>query len=87
MKDRIPCLVPFCRRSAPLERFSLSEEIMCGAHWRLVDRSLRRRDARLRRLLRRARNEAVEDRVYDLLSRVWSRARRQAIERAAGITA
>ena len=89
MNDRIPCVVPFCRRTAASDQCSGSGEMICGLHWRLADRSLRRRYARWRRRYDRVDDDGgrMSERIYGLLDRMWKRAKRQAIERAAGITA
>lgn len=39
MTGRIPCCVPFCRRTISVGRFS---EWICGPHWRLVGKRARR---------------------------------------------
>jgi hypothetical protein len=95
---RIRCCVPFCRRSAPSERHPGCQEIICGKHWRLASKALRRRRSRILRRYRarfgdRAawtfpagspdRIEAV--RLARLDDRLWERCKAQAIERAAGI--
>lgn len=36
--NRIPCCVPFCRRTAP----GSDGEIICGSHWRLIPKVRRR---------------------------------------------
>lgn len=46
---RSSCIVPFCRRTSTRFR----DEWVCGEHWRLVDRSLKRfRSQRLRKAAR-----------------------------------
>jgi len=41
--DRIPCVVPFCRRTAKrLPEDTDDVEIICGKHYRLADARLRR---------------------------------------------
>lgn len=51
---RIPCLVPFCRRTGKRNPDDAeSVELICGPHWRLADKWLRRRFKRLERLLKR----------------------------------
>ncbi len=83
MTDRLRCIVPFCRRTTkPLYR-----EWICGKHWPLVDRALKRRLARLKRLLRRCRTDRQWRHVRNHLDIVWECCKAQAIERAAGITA
>ena len=39
---RIPCLVPHCRRTAPASKYPPGTVIICGKHWRMVDRRARR---------------------------------------------
>ena len=40
--DRIPCVVPFCRRTATRDREDTDDvEIICGKHYRLADAKLR----------------------------------------------
>jgi hypothetical protein len=71
---RLNCLVPFCRRSRgdrkndPVDRY---DEYLCGDHWRLVDR-------RLRRLYRKARRI---DRG-SVAGYLWGKCRAQALARA-----
>lgn len=52
MTERIPCCVPFCRRTASRTKFAASEEIICGPHWRAIPEPVR---ARRRQLKARAR--------------------------------
>lgn len=113
LHPRIACCVPFCRRGS--RKFPPGTEIICGKHWRLVDRALKRfRTRALKRLgqLHEAAAEieaaqaalasggpedavwwAVDRRVkygrrYRLVERAtWRRMKRQAIERAGGISA
>jgi hypothetical protein len=82
--DRLPCLVPFCRRTRKREQF---REWLCGKHWALVDRQLRRRFARSRRLWNKAvrLNRAEAMRAIDRMARrLWDEIKAQAIERAMG---
>lgn len=79
--DRIPCQVIGCGRTTKdLGTFS---EWICGDHYRLVSRRIKRLRARVRREQRGKANT--------ILSRInlylWREAKRQAIERAMGITA
>lgn len=83
---RIPCEVPFCRRTARADKYEPGVRIICGKHWRLADRSLRRRWSRLKRLLKRGVTSRVEQRLIYLCNRLWERALKQAIERAMGVT-
>lgn len=83
MKGRLRCAVPFCRRTAK----PLSSEWICWKHWSAVDRTLKRRLVRLRRLARRCRSDRQYQTVRNHFDSLWERCKRQAIERAAGITA
>ena len=76
--QRVPCAVPFCRRTRGLRRGDerLPPEWICGDHWRLVDRRLRRLKAKAERRER-----------WRLAAMLWLRCKRQAIERAFGIAA
>jgi hypothetical protein len=63
---RIPCVVPFCRRTAPLEPGdSAITEVICGKHWQMAPLKMRKV---LRRIERRA---EVEGRTDELISRHW----------------
>lgn len=58
MSDRIPCIVPYCRRTAlrmPGDRDGV--EIICGPHWRSVRRRLRK----LKRLADKAFTKAEDE--------------------------
>jgi len=92
---RVRCCVPFCRRTrAPQDRFA---EYICPAHWAAVDRRLRRLHAACKRAANKAtwRNprwgwavgapDPVAEKAVAREARVWEKAKRQAIERAAGI--
>jgi hypothetical protein len=66
---RLPCCVPFCRRTTRNDRGWA--EWLCPRHWRLVD-------AEIKALRRRVRRKG-RHRLDDML---WRRAKRQAIDRA-----
>lgn len=90
MNDRIPCCVPFCRRTACRLKFADAQEIICGRHYRLASPVLRRRLSKLRRRRDRYRDgvdDAKIERSHALDWRLWDRIKAQAIERAAGISA
>jgi hypothetical protein len=84
---RIPCLVPFCRRTGKRTSDAADEEIICGPHFRLADKSKRRRLSKLYRAWARA--AELSKRKY-LLTKLWWRQweaiKVQAIERAMGVT-
>ena len=71
---RIPCIVPYCGCGATC--YPPGYEIICSKHYRLVDRALK--------TLRRRARKAGKNRLDHML---WQRIKRQAIERAMGITA
>lgn len=50
MNARIPCLVPFCGRTAPAHRYPVGFEIICSTHWRLVSPATKARRRRIDRL-------------------------------------
>ncbi|WP_156927842.1 hypothetical protein [Bradyrhizobium sp. Tv2a-2] len=79
--DRARCVVPFCRRTT--KRFKA--EWICGNHWPLIPKAQRRVWGRLRKRWRRYGPEAgvhFDARWW----RIWDRLKREAIERAAGIS-
>lgn len=82
--DRIPCSVPFCRRTAPKKKFpEPGTEIICGKHWRLADVRARRLYSLAWRKYRRTGGE----RYMRIICSCWRRVLKQATERSAGITA
>jgi hypothetical protein len=82
--DRIPCEVPFCRRTASKEKFpGEGVRIICGRCWRLGDQRPRRA---YRAAMRKLKRFGSNDRWERIAHNSWERIRRQAIERAAGIT-
>jgi hypothetical protein len=89
MTDRIPCVVPFCRRTAPYDEDRAHQEIICGKHWRMIDRRWRRRHTFISRILTKLEPAEVKNprKVLRVAEKIWAACKRQAIERAAGITA
>jgi len=96
--DRIPCCVPYCRRTASRAKFPHCSEIICGKHWRLAPAAWRRRRSRLARRYRRRfgdnppwhypagspdRIDAVRLRRLD--NQLWERCKKAAIEAATGL--
>lgn len=72
--DAVDCVVPHCHRWCHKRRRDrLVSEFMCGQHWVLTDK-------RLRRLFRKARKLEL----WRVENRVWKWLRSQAIERGAG---
>ncbi len=85
---RVPCCVPFCRRTAPDD--GRCTEILCGRHYRLARPALRRRLARVRRRYRAAvlrADFATAERAFRLDWAIWQAIKRKAIEVAVGIAA
>ncbi|WP_316227853.1 hypothetical protein [Bradyrhizobium sp. SZCCHNR3015] len=94
---RIPCVIPFCRRTADATKYGEDTVIICGKHWRMASATLRRRRSKLERRYRRRfgdqnawdmpagteREEAI--RLQTLIHDLWERCKSQAIEAAAGI--
>ncbi len=96
--DRIPCCVPYCRRTAAREKFPGCTEIICGKHARMAPRTIR---LRYRKLFRRYRKNLggmeywehpagsllrIEGvRLARILDRLWERYKAAAIQAAAGI--
>lgn len=91
-EDRIPCINPRCRRTAPAEKYAPDTEIICGKCFRALPkplqrryRSFHRREKRVLRAIERrtARGtitpEAI-DRVHDAFARnghaIWLDMRR-----------
>lgn len=79
---RIPCEVPFCRRTAAKAKFEEGARIICGKHSRLADARVRRIYKLARRRARKNPNDAAAHRVW---CSMWERMRRQAIERSGGV--
>lgn len=95
---RIPCVVPFCRRTANAAKFPGCTEVICGKHGRMAPRTLR---LRYRKLFRRYRKNLggleywqhpagsplrIEGaRLARILDRLFERYKQAAIEAAAGI--
>jgi len=72
------CCVPFCRRTTRRE----FDEWVCGRHWRLVDERVRALRGRVKR---KANRIGWTPALIALDMRLWTRAKAQAIERAAGL--
>lgn len=100
MTDRIPCAVPYCRRTLGRDRGY--REWICGKHWALLPKRTRRRYSRARRIMRkRIERDATYStpwkypagsperiaavKAWRTFDRVWQRIKEQAIERAMGI--
>lgn len=79
---RIPCVVPYCRRT--IKDTGEFDLWICGIHWRLVDKRLKRRIAKVRRVIRRS-SGRHNWRARLLHSKIWHQCQAQAIERAMGL--
>ena len=83
MTARLPCSVPFCRRTTATGRFA---EWLCANHWPLVSPALKARKRKAARLLRQARLRGLEKPMIEArAAQIWERCKAEAIERAAGI--
>lgn len=71
MIGRLPCVAPGCRRTIAGEH----GEWICPVHWRLVPRARKRAWARLRRIMKRYGEDAVQQ---DRYFRIWDRLKREA---------
>ena len=86
--DRVPCCIPFCKRTAARAKHPGVVEIICYLHYRTGSKTLRSRLSRLRK--RRERYHPERDvgkiaRSYAIDWQIWSRLKNQIIERAMGI--
>lgn len=61
MGSRLPCCVPFCRRTIAAEKIAPNTEWICGRHWPLVSRKLK---AEYRLAKRRARRILARRPIY-----------------------
>jgi len=77
--DRIPCLNPRCRRTAPAHRYEPNAQIVCAKCWKLLPkqltdrhRSLRNHERTMLRRIdrRRARGEITLERIAQLRARL-----------------
>lgn len=82
MSRRVPCCVPFCRRTYRDDDGSCVEAI-CGKHFRLADKNLRIKLTKCRRQVRTGKRSLERGRKLD--DYLWGKIKKQAIERAAGI--
>lgn len=86
MSARLQCCVPFCRRTRGRRNGDPAggvREWICGDHWRLIDKARRRVWGRIRGRWRRFGPPAAAD---DMADRLWASLKRQATERALGIS-
>ena len=78
--DRIPCVVPFCRRTAPRAKFPDASEIICGKHWRMARKSRRRIYSMM---LRNERDGILNERQRRLGWRLWEAIKAEVLTAAA----
>jgi hypothetical protein len=85
--DRIPCVVPFCKRTG--KRRSDDDEtaeIICRSHGAAIDKRLLRLHQlvtrRFRALEMREENRAKAEKLFRQSERLWTRMKAQAIGRA-----
>lgn len=82
-ETRTPCVVFGCRRTFRRDADDDGDcEYICGDHYRLADRRLRRFRTRIKRA---ARKLGWTPRLIDMDMRAWRRAVQQATERALGL--
>ncbi len=82
------CIVPYCPRTT--RTFPLGHEWLCADHWKLVDTAFKRLRTRIiKRAKKRGRFQkwTHRDALELTLMGWWRRAKKQAIERAMGISA
>ncbi len=80
---RLPCCVPFCRRTTAAGRF---DEWLCAKHWPLVSIRLKARKRKAQRLLQRALARGLDKpMIAARAAATWEASKVEAIERAVGI--
>lgn len=90
---RIPCVIPFCRCTAPKERYPDGTEIICSKCYRLASKHDRRRLRRVHRIMTRegvtgfrdSKPGSVGRHAVVLQNRLWERIVKQATEAKVGI--
>ena len=83
MTDRLPCCVPFCRRTTAAGRF---DEWLCAKHRPLVSARLKARKRKAQRPLLRAHARGLDKPLIAArAAATWQACKAEAIERAAGI--
>jgi hypothetical protein len=79
MAERMPCCVPFCRRTRRNDgRF---REWICAIHWRAVPRRLKA----YKRATQRRAVATLDPQEIARANRAWERCKRVAIEKAGGL--
>lgn len=86
MTEKLACVVPFCPHTTT--RHPDAAEWICADHWRLVSKLAKLGLRRSReKCLRHPEKHPQRAFYFQLNQKFWGHAKRQAIERAAGITA
>jgi len=80
--ERIRCCVPFCGRTFSREKVGFPREIICGKHFRAIGPRTKQQYRGINRKLKKWPDDERLFRLHDLN---WRRAKRQAIEAAAGL--
>lgn len=85
--DRIPCEIVGCGRTFQRKPEDAPDvRVMCGKHFRLAPSHMRRRLAKLRRRLDRAKTQEEWQRVATICTRMWDRIRERSMQIALGIS-
>lgn len=88
---RVNCCVIGCRRGST--KWPVPYELLCGEHYRMADKALRMKRARVRRKLAKlgeldtVAGQSLTERAARIDSLFWVRIKRQATERSLGISA
>lgn len=85
LADRVPCQVIGCGRTIAALKIKPDGEWICADHWALVDPAIKRLKLRAKRRAKRLGRWTYTNAV--LARGIWARCKKQAIERALGITA
>jgi len=83
MSDRVPYVVPGCARTRgdrKGDRITPGMEWVCHDHWQAIPRPIRSIYSRAKRRAKR-----LGDHWWPAANRLWSRVKREAIERGIGI--
>lgn len=90
---RLTCCIPFCRRTFANGKngtpWPERSEVICGRHWRLVDKPTRARHRRAWKLVEKIEQRHGKQRTWHFARmtafRIWDRIKVQATEAAVGI--
>ena len=81
MSDRTPCCIPYCNRTTD-ELAVRGREWICGKHWPLVPKNLKRLHARKKREAKRA---ADKERANRHAAMVWRRIKKRLTDSEVGL--